>query len=418
MVIGLFSLGFQSKQVDKTLKFNTRVNDKVRHAALLLAACLFSSLLAGAQVEPGEEFGARAQQSPSLMRGDKSLTIDWELQSLAQRLLKGKTGSIVAIDPSNGEILCLATHSPAGEDARLAIARSYPPGSTFKTALALTLLTTGQVDQTSATPCHRGTRAGGMRVKCHRHRSPVTVKDAIAISCNSYFLLNFMAMVNNRVMYPTAEEAIKDFNEYMNSMGIGVLTGIDLAGERPGLLPTIDFCNKQWGKGKWGANHVMYCGIGQGQVMLTPLQLCNLAASIAGKGVWYKPHLHREMPYQPLPVEYVTPQITLCAPAAYNFVREGMRLVMTKGTGAAVSCEVPLMGKTGTAENEGNDHSVFIGIGPSPHPTIAVSVLIEHGGWGADVAAPMGSLIIEQHANGKLCKRSQARASQLEAKTF
>ena len=392
------------------------MKNRVQYIAILLLTCI--SLLAEAQIEPGDEYGTHAQQAHSIDPDDLSLTINWHLQSLAHRLLKGKTGSIVAIDPSNGEILCMATNSPAGEDVKLAIARSYPPGSTFKTALGLTLITAGQVTETSTTPCHRGTRAGGMRVKCHRHYSPIAFIDALAFSCNSYFMLNFMAMVDNRVMYSNAEESIKNFNEYMNSMGIGVLTGIDIPGEQGGLMPTIDYCDKKWGKGKWGANHLMYCGIGQGQVMLTPLQLCNLAASIAGKGIWYMPHIHKEMPYQPLPIEYVTPQITLCAPMAYDLVIEGMRRVMTKGTGVPVKCVVPIAGKTGTAENEGKDHSIFIGFGPYNHPTIAVAVFVEHAGWGADIAAPMGSLIVEQYVNQKLTENSKARVAHLEAQAF
>ncbi len=376
---------------------------------LLLSAIWSIACITHAQKQQGEEF--------KTSQGIGELTTVAALQNLGKQLLKGKTGSIVAIDPNNGEILCLATNSPAGEDASIAIARAHAPGSTIKVAQALTFITTGIAGKATSATCKRGLSVDRSFIRCHKHYSPIALQDAIAFSCNSWFLTQMMAMIANRTLFSSQNDALNTWAEYMGSMGLGAPLGVDIAGEKGGLIPKPAYMNKRY-KGRWNEKTIMWVGMGQGDITVTPLQLCNLAASIAGRGIYYTPHIHRDSDLHPLNTRYLIPNITMISPDAYDTVIQSMRWVMTKGTGKPVASAVPMCGKTGTAENEGKDHSVFIGFAPMKQPTIAISVFIEHGGWGADVAAPMASLMIEQYVKGSLSPASQQRVKRFESMTL
>lgn len=348
---------------------------------------------------------------------EEHTTIIPSLQSLGNRLLTNKTGSIVAIDPSNGEILCLATNSPTGEDPSIAIARAYPPGSAIKVAQALTFMATSIADENTAVNCKRGLQVDRTFIRCHKHHSPLKLKDAIAFSCNSWFLTEMMNMISNRTLFRDQNDALNTWNDYMRSMGLGEPLGVDIPGEKGGLIPKPDYMNKRY-KDRWNEKTIMWVGMGQGDINTTPLQLCNLAASIANKGIYYVPHIHKDSEDNPIDMRYLIPNITMISPDVYDTVIEAMRWVMTKGTGLPVASATQMCGKTGTAENDGKDHSVFLGFAPMDNPKIAISVFIEHGGWGAELAAPMASLIAEQFIKGKLSPSSETLAQQLSDKSF
>ena len=342
---------------------------------------------------------------------DGPLTLRPLLQQLGERLLKGKTGAIVAINPANGEILCLATNTPQGSDVRQAIGKPQAPGSTFKTAQALVMLSEGSITPETAVKCENGVTDGNIKVGCHQHRSPLKLKDALAQSCNTWFLMTFASMINDDFMYETRDEAITTWRSYMQSMGLGGPMHIDIAGEQGGLLAGADYLNRRYPKG-WDGKTIWWAGMGQGDVTLTPLQLCNLAVTIANRGWFYVPHIHKDTKNQ----RYLTRRQTKVVPEAYAPVVEGMRLAVEKGTATGIRTTYPICGKTGTVENPGADHSAFIAFAPMNEPKIAVSVYVEHGGFGADLAAPMAALIIEQYLKGKLSTQSEARAKRLEAK--
>ena len=344
---------------------------------------------------------------------DGPLTLRPLLQQLGERLLKGTTGAVVAINPANGEILCLATNTPQGSDVRQAIGKPQAPGSTFKTAQALVMLSEGSITPETSVKCENGVTDGNIKVGCHQHRSPLKLKDALAQSCNTWFLMTFASMINDDFMYETRDEAITTWRSYMQSMGLGGPMHIDIAGEQGGLLAGADYLNRRYPKG-WDGKTIWWAGMGQGDVTLTPLQLCNLAVTIANRGWFYVPHIHKDTKNQ----RYLTRRQTKVVPEAYAPVVEGMRLAVEKGTATSIRTTYPICGKTGTVENPGADHSAFIAFAPMNDPKIAVSVYVEHGGFGADLAAPMAGLIIEQYLKGKLSTQSEARAKRLEAKSI
>ncbi|MBQ8705800.1 MAG: penicillin-binding protein [Paludibacteraceae bacterium] len=342
---------------------------------------------------------------------DGPLTLRPMLQQLGERLLQGKTGSIVAVNPANGEILCIATNTPNGHDVRQAIGKPQAPGSTIKPAQALTLLSEGIVTTETTVDCNKGFIDGNIRVGCHQHRSPLKLKDAIAQSCNSWFLVTFAQMINDNFVYEDKNEAITTWRSYMQSMGLGGPMHIDIQGEQGGLLAGADYLNRRYKNG-WDGKTIWWAGMGQGDITLTPLQLCNLAVTIANRGWYYIPHIHKDTKNK----RYLTKRHTKVDASVYAPVVEGMRLAVEKGTATCLRTTYPVCGKTGTVENPGADHSAFIGFAPMNEPKIAISVYIEHGGFGADMAAPIAGLIIEQYLKGKLSPQSEAKAARL-AKT-
>ena len=342
---------------------------------------------------------------------DGPLTIRPLLQQLGERLLKDKTGAIVAINPENGEILCLATNTPEGSDVRQAIGKPRAPGSTFKTAQALVMLSEGYVTPETTVECVEGITDGNIKVGCHKHRSPLALRDAIAHSCNTWFLMTFASMINDDFMYETRDSAITVWRSYMQSMGLGGPMHIDIEGEQGGLLAGADYLNRRYKEG-WDGKTIWWAGMGQGDVTLTPLQLCNLAVSIANRGWFYVPHIHKNTQNK----RYLTKRQTKVKEEAYQPVIDGMKGAVDHGTAVGIKTVYPICGKTGTIENPGEDHSAFICFAPMNNPKIAVSVYVEHGGFGADMAAPMASLIIEEYLKGKLSEPSKARAKRIENK--
>ncbi len=368
---------------------------------------------------------------------DLQLGIDLKLQALGERLMEGKIGSIVAIEPSTGEVLCMVS-SPT-YDPRLMIGRQrgkhhhelqmdprkpllnrgimgqYPPGSTFKTSQGLTFLTEGIVDpEHTAYPCHRGFIFKGLRVGCHGHGSPLPLVPALSTSCNGYFCWGLYHMLGNKAKYGSVQKAMNTWRDYMVSMGFGYKLGIDLPGEKRGLIPNAQFYDNAY-KSDWNGLTVISISIGQGEVNLTPLQIANLGATIANRGFFYTPHVVRSIKGSPLPKEFTERHYTKASREAYDWVVKGMRASVMGGTCHALNrSDIIMCGKTGTAQNRGHDHSVFMGFAPMDNPKIAIAVYVENGGFGATYAVPIGGLMIEQYIHGKLSASSEKRATEFQ----
>lgn len=327
---------------------------------------------------------------------DADLTFVPRLQSLGKRLLEKRQGSIIAIRPQTGEVICMVSNSLDGKDFNRAVSGSYPPGSTFKAAQELVLWTEGIIDADTKVECHRGFMMGGTHVGCHAHPSPLSTRQALAQSCNSWFITNFINMISNTTKYGTRSHALNVWHEYMRSFGLGDRLGIDVPGEARGLIPDSAYVNKRYPK-FWNARTIGYCGMGQDLIVTTPLQLCNLAAIIANRGWWITPYTHYSTAGSN-PEKYITPNYTLASPDAFDEVVAGMRACVTGGTAKNINDpRITICGKTGTAQNNGIDHSAFIAFAPMNKPQIAICVYIEHGGDGNKTAAPIAAQIIKSY---------------------
>ena len=364
-----------------------------------------------------------------------TLSIDFDLQALGERLMQGKLGSIVAIEPKTGEVLCMVSspgydprvmvgrqrgknHQALNSDPRLpllnrAINGTYPPGSTFKTSQALTFLEEGIITPETAYSCSHGFHFGRLTVGCHGHGSPLPLIPAIGTSCNGYFCWGLYHMLSNRQKYPTIQDAMTTWKDYMVSMGFGYRLDIDLPGENRGMIPNAPFYDKHLGK-SWNALSVISIAIGQGEVTLTPLQIANLGATIANRGYYLTPHVVKEVQGEELDTTFTRKHYTKVSRKNYEYVAEGMRRAVTGGTcSSANNPWYEVCGKTGTAQNKGHDHSVFMGFAPKDDPQIAVAVYVENGGWGATFGVPIGALIMEKFIRGELSPGSEAKAESI-----
>lgn len=367
---------------------------------------------------------------------DVTLSIDLDLQALAERLLEGKLGAIVAIEPSTGQILCMAS-SPT-YDPRLTVGRNrgkyhqqlsrdpmrpllnraimgtYPPGSTFKITQALMGLQEGSITPEIAFPCHHGFNYKGLHLGCHGHASPINLVPAIGTSCNAYFCWNLYRMFSNKRKYGSVQNAMNCWKDHMVDMGFGYKLGIDLPGESRGMIPNANYYDDHYRK-SWNALTVISISIGQGEVTATPLQIANLAATVANRGHYYVPHLVRSIRGGQIDSLYTHPHHTTINPRWYNYAVAGMRKAVLSGTCHAANIPgIEVCGKTGTAQNRGHDHSAFMGFAPMNSPRIAVVAYIENGGFGAVYGVPIGALIMEQYLNGSLSPSSEKKAQVIQ----
>ena len=366
-----------------------------------------------------------------------TLGLDANLQALGERLMEGKIGSIVAIEPKTGEVLCMVS-SPS-YDPRMMVGRQrskshrllsqnvwkpllnrsimgqYPPGSTFKTTQGLTFMTEGIIHPThTAYPCGHGFNYRGLHVGCHGHASPLPLVPALSTSCNGYFCWGLYYMIGAKNKYGSVQNAMNTWRDYMVSMGFGYKLGIDLPGEKRGLIPNAAFYDKAY-KGSWNGLTIISIAIGQGEVNATPLQIANLGATIANRGWFITPHVVKRIQNEQLDSLYTQRRYTKASRAAYDYVVQGMRASATGGTCHELAkYDFVACGKTGTAQNRGHDHSVFMGFAPMDNPKIAVAVYVENGGWGATYGVPIGGLIMEQYINGKLSEASKKKAEEFQ----
>lgn len=374
---------------------------------------------------------------PSVPGKNLTLGLDIDLQMLGERLMKNKIGSIVAIEPETGEILCMV--SSPNFDPHLMIGRqrgknhlmlqrdkmkpllnraltgTYPPGSTFKTAQGLTFLQEGIVSKDSpAFPCSRGFHYRGLTVGCHSHGSPLPLVPSIATSCNAYFCWGLFRMIGDR-KYGSPQKAITVWKDHMVAQGFGYRLGVDLPGESRGFIPNAQYYDKAYNK-RWNGLTVISISIGQGEITATPLQIANLGATIANRGYFITPHIVREIQDCRLDSIYRFPRYTKIEKRHYESVVEGMRAAATGGTCRMLSAMLPdveACGKTGTAQNKGHDHSAFMGFAPMDKPKIAIVVYVENGGWGATYGVPIGALMMEQYLKGKLSPENELIAEEI-----
>lgn len=347
--------------------------------------------------------------------------IDLDLQVYGEQLLANKIGSIVAIEPATGEVLSIV-NSPNYDPNLLvgqqrnknfgrllldpmkplfnrALKAPYPPGSTFKTVQALIGLQEGVLTPETRYPCHGGYHMGSITVGCHPHASPLDLKNSITKSCNAYYCFVYRSILDNP-NYKSVQDAYVKWAEYLHSFAIGINTGIDLPEESGGIVKKPGYFEREFGK-NWRSSNVISMSIGQGQIGLTPLQMANVAAIIANKGFFYTPHVVRSIGDQHfVPPEFRKKRYTMISASNFDTIIAGMAKVCLPG-GTAGRTGIPgieICGKTGTAQNpHGEDHSIFIAFAPRENPKIAICVIVENGGFGADYAAPIANLMIERY---------------------
>lgn len=354
-------------------------------------------------------------------------TIDIELQKYAEALMKNKRGCIVAIEPSTGEVLCFV--SAPYYDPNLLVGRvrgknykalaediskplfnrvlmaEYPPGSIFKIAQALIALDMGVIQPNSGFVCDKSL------VGCHGHPSATNVRDAIKMSCNPYFYRVFQRVVqqtNPKTGKIDSKYGLMLWNEAAKRMGFGTRLDIDLPNVRKGYIPDTTFYNK-WYPSGWNFHTIYSNSIGQGEVGVNPLQMANFAALVANRGWYITPHLVRsygDEKQREKFVKYSQKNYSFIASSYWDLAVEGMWGVVHEAGGTARRAmidDIAVCGKTGTAENIGEDHSVFISFAPKTNPKIAVAVYIENArGGGGTWAAPIASLVIEKYIKGEV----------------
>lgn len=351
------------------------------------------------------------------------LSIDMELQKYGEELMRNKIGAIVAIEPATGEILALVT-SPNYDPSLLvgrergknysmlvkdpqkplydrALQGAYPPGSTFKPTQGLIFLQEGVVNLETRYPCYRG-YVNGLRVGCHPHASPISLKPALQTSCNAYFCWGFKNMIDKRGTKPGKQ--FDKWKDYMVQMGYGYKLGVDLPSESRGFIPNTDFYSKSFRGANWSANSIISVSIGQGEILATPIQIANLCATIANRGYFYTPHVVKEIADSAIDAKYRQKHTPKIRREYYKAVAEGMRMAVLGGTCRTANIPgIEVAGKTGTAQNpHGRDHSAFMGFAPYDKPKIAIAVYVENAGYGATFGVPIGALMMEKYLTGSI----------------
>ncbi len=363
---------------------------------------------------------------------DLTLTLKADLQAYGEKLMQNKMGSIVAIEPSTGEILVMVSSPSYDPDLLVGRKRTanysllkvdslnplfdrplmarYPPGSTFKTVNALIGLKEGIITENSRFSCYGGYTVGGFHMGCHNHFSPLNLTQAIQHSCNAYFA-NVFRNILDHPKYGSVPNAYQIWRNHVLSFGLGNKLEVDLPHEVNGYVPSLNFYERTYGAGHLKSLNIVSLAIGQGELLLTPVQMANLASTIANRGYYYRPHIvklihghdderlapYRVKHYTNIDPEYFTPIINGMFEAVNG--DDG-------GTGhVAKFGNVDVCGKTGTAQNpHGKDHSIFMAFAPKDNPKIAISVYVENSGFGATWAAPIASLIMEKYLTDSISR--------------
>ena len=371
-------------------------------------------------------------------------TIDADLQQYGQELMKNKVGSIVAIEPSTGEILALVS-SPGIDVEQLAdigkyygeisknpykpmynraVQASYPPGSVFKLVNGLIGLQEGVLQPSYMYPCSAGYHFGaGRKLGCHNHRSPLNMEESIMMSCNAYYCYVLKNILDNK-KYDNVEEALDHWHDMVLSFGFGRKLGSDFPAELSGGIPTGKTYNRAYGKGHWNSTTVISLSIGQGEILATPLHLANFCATIANRGYYYIPHIVKASEGVEIEDRFYEKQYTMVDTVHFPKVVKGMWRAVNSGFGSGGTASIAavdgldICGKTGTAQNpRGKDHSVFICFAPKDDPKIAVAAFIENGGFGATWACPLASLMVEKYLKGEV-KRADLEKRMREGNTM
>ena len=354
---------------------------------------------------------------------DLVTTIDADVQAYGERLMAGKVGSVVAIEPSTGDILTMVSSPGISVDMLADISNHYqeiakdpykpmfnravmspqPPGSVFKLVNGLIGLQEGVLTPETRYPCHSGYSVGNLHVGCHSHASPLNLYESIMTSCNAYYCYVLRSIIDNP-KYGSSRKGFEKWKKYTESFGFGLKLGTDIPSEQAGTMPTAERYDKLHGKGRWKALSIISLSIGQGEIGCTPLHIANLAATIANRGYYYIPHLQKDTPETPIDPRFKEKHYTMVDTSYFQEVVKGMAMAVTGGTARVANIPgIEVCGKTGTAQNpHGADHSVFICFAPRENPKIAVAAYVENGGFGASYAAPIASLVAEKYLKGEI----------------
>lgn len=350
-------------------------------------------------------------------------SIDGQLQQYGELLMQNKVGSVVAIEPSTGEILAIISapgisteqlsnfkkfykdilQDPYKPMFNRATMSAYPPGSVFKTVNALIGLQNEVITPQTQFSCNHGFYFAGGKMGCHGHPSPLKLRESIMMSCNSYYANTFRAILNDP-NYPSITEAFNHWKNQVQQFGFGTKLGSDFPSELQGSLPSTDTYDKIHGKGRWNAYNILSLAIGQGEIGATPLHIANLAAIIANRGYYIIPHLIKNAPDTLLQAKYTKKHYVGIDKEHFDPVVEGMYLAVNNIAGSGATARIAAIpgiavcGKTGTAQNpHGKDNSVFMCFAPQDKPQIAIAVYLENAGFGATWAAPIASLMVEKY---------------------
>jgi len=360
---------------------------------------------------------------------DVFTTLDVELQKYGEKLMEKKIGSIVAIEPSSGGILALVS-SPSYDPNLLvgrvrgenytelnrdtlkplfnrALMAQYPPGSAFKPVNALVGVQTGQISRSTQFSCQGVT---AWPIKCsHNHKSPLNLPEAIEQSCNPYFWKTFDRIISN----PQQEAVVDGYNQWRDhvvSLGFNKTFNTDVTNEKQGFIPPDTYYDRFYRRGYWNAMTIRSLAIGQGEIMVTPLQLANFTAIVANRGYYYPPHLLDSVAgREKIDKPFMKKRETLFEAEAFEPVVEGMHRVYNADHGTARwynNDSIQMGGKTGTVQNpHGEDHSIFIAFAPVDDPEIALSVIVENSGFGSKWAVPIATLMIEKYLQGEISRK-------------
>ena len=369
--------------------------------------------------------------------GNLYTTLDASLQEYAEKLMANKRGCIVAIEPSTGEVLTLLSapcydpnllvgrvrgknYQMLSEDIskplfNRALQAQYPPGSIFKVAQAMIALDLGVIQPNTGFPCDKS------KVGCHNHPSAASVRQGIKMSCNPYFYFTYRRVIQQgkyKNAFKDAAYGLTVWEQYMHKFGFGQRLPIDLPNVKSGNIPDTAYYNRWYGKERWQFSTIYSNSIGQGEVEVVPLQMANLACIVANRGYYYSPHLVRYYGADSTKNEEFYKKHSTGIPSQFfDIAAGGMYDVVHEPGGTARRAkidDIAVCGKTGTAENYGNDHSVFIAFAPMEHPKIAVAVYVENAqGGGGTWAAPIASLVIEKYLRGEV-KRTDMEKMYME----
>lgn len=356
-----------------------------------------------------------------------TLTLDATLQAYGELLMSGKRGSIVAIEPQTGEILALVSAPNYDPNALVGRYRSrnysrlytdsinkplydrgilaeYPPGSPFKVLNALIALQEGVITPATQFTCIDGYHFGRLHVGCHCKAGTLDLRQSISKSCNNYHCQILKKTLDK---FPTASQGVNQWHKHVTSFGLGQFLGVDLPTGRRGFVPDGSYYNRVYRSDRWKSPTVISLAIGQGELVVTPIQLANVAAAMANRGYWYTPHVVRQIGSNPVDPEiFHFKHMTTIDPEHFDIIIQGMADVFESGTARASRLDgLPMAGKTGTAENpHGQDHSIFMAFAPVDNPKIALAIIVENGYWGSRWAAPIASLMMEKYIHGDVSR--------------
>src|SRR5690606_14268219 len=346
-------------------------------------------------------------------------------QQYGEYLMAGKVGSIVALEPATGEILSMVS-GPSYDPSMLTgrtfssnfmlissdttkplftrpLMAMYPPGSIFKIVQSLIGLQEGVLSYDTRFPCDRSL------VNCHSHPNPTDLHGAIQYSCNPYFHQAFRRIINQNKSPNTFIDSrigLDNWHQYVSRFGLGAPLGVDLPSEKGGQMPTSNLYNRIYGEGRWKYSTIYSLSIGQGEMLVTPLQMANMAVIMANKGYFYTPHLVKAIEGMEIDEQYRVRHETGIDSTFFSFVQDAMSDAIYGTAQRAIIPGIELCGKTGTVQNpHGPDHSVFMAFAPKENPKIAIAVYVENAGWGGRSAASIASLMIERYLNGEVKRK-------------